>query len=170
MKLGIPTEGYEVHDRLNKDLIGLMAVDAHTLFAYWEVSDRKRWMASQHFGCDWGALPKVIRVYDVTYVHFNGNNDNAHFDIETTPESGSWYIQSVNANSSYTVDYGVYTWEKQFIPFLRSQTVVTPRDYPAAYGEPILPVIEEATDGINRGRRLMPRFHENFAIYQEYAK
>ncbi|WP_438444591.1 DUF4912 domain-containing protein [Gorillibacterium sp. sgz5001074] len=166
----IPTEGYEVHDRLNKDLLQLMAVDAHTLYVYWEVSDRKRWMASQHFGCDWGTLPKVIRLYDVTCVMFNGSNDNGHFDIETNPESSSWYMHNLNANATYIADFGVYTWERQFIPLLRSAPVITPRDYSAVYGEPILPVIEEARDGIHRGRRIMPRFHENFSIYEEYAK
>jgi uncharacterized protein len=166
----IPTQGYEVHSRLNKDSLELMPVDAHTLFVYWEVSDRKRWMASQHFGCDWGQLTKVIRVYDVSSVFFNGSNANGFFDIETTAEANNWYIKPVSANTSYTVDLGVYTWERQFVPLLRSKAVITPRDYQAAYGEPIISALAEAMDGLNRGRRIMPRFHENFKIYEEYAK
>lgn len=147
-----------------------MIVDAHTLHVYWEVGYRKRWLSSQHFQCDYGMLPKILRVYDVSCVHFHGSNANCHFDIHTSHDANNWYIPNVHSNTSYAVDLGVYTWENQFVPLLRSKTIITPRDYPAPYGEPILPVYPEAADGRNRHGRIMPKFHENFHIYEEFAK
>jgi len=166
----IPTSGYELPDLYQRDLLELMVQGPHTLYLYWEITNRKRWLVSQHFGCDWGFMPKVLRIYDVTCVHFHGSNANCHFDIETTPEARSWYIHNVSSNTSYMADLGVYTLEKQFVPLLRSKTVITPRDFPAGYGEPILSTVPEARNGVNRNWRIMPRFHENFHIYEEYAK
>lgn len=165
-----PTVGQELPDRYQKDLLELMVVNPHTLYIYWEISNRKRWLVSQHFECDWGAMPKVIRVYDVTCVFFNGNNANYSFDIQTSPEANNWYIQQVKAGASYMVDLGTYSYEGQFIPLLRSKTVVTPRDYSAAPGEPIIGTVPEVANGANKNQRIMPHFHENFNIYAEYAK
>lgn len=166
----IPVGGYEVPDRYHKDMLEAMVRDAHSLYVYWEVGDRKRWLVSQHFRCDWGDMPKILRVYDVTCVFFNGSNANSFFDIRTTPEATNWYIHNLHSNATYLIDFGTYTWEGQFIPLLRSRAIVTPRDYPASWGEPLAAVVPEVNDGENSRQRIMPRFHENFRIYEDFAK
>ncbi|WP_245954324.1 DUF4912 domain-containing protein [Paenibacillus flagellatus] len=137
--------GYEPPDAYRKDTLRLMVRDAHTLYAYWEITDRKKWLASQHFQCDWSQLPKVLRLYDVTYITFNGHNANRVLDIELTPEAQDWYATGLGAGAVYMADLGVYTWERQFVPFLRSDPVRTPRDCPAGWGEPIVAVVPEAS-------------------------
>ncbi|WP_248929963.1 DUF4912 domain-containing protein [Paenibacillus hamazuiensis] len=160
----IPTAGYEVPDRYNRDLLHLMVRDAHTLYAYWEVSDRKRWLCSQHFECDWHVLPKILRVYDVTCIYFNGHNANSSFDIRTTPEANNWYIPNVHANATYMADLGTYTIHGQFVPLMRSNAAATPRDAKAAWGEPVVGAVEEVLEGKANGR-IEPHFFENFNAY-----
>lgn len=166
----IPVSGYELPDRYQKDILEALVRDAHSIYVYWEVSDRKRWLVSQHFRCEWGVMPKILRVYDVTCVFFNGSNANSFVDIRTTPEATNWYIHHLNANATYLIDFGTYTIEGQFVPLMRSRAIVTPRNYPAVMGEPLVSVVPEVYDGKNVRQRIMPRFHENFRIYEEFAK
>ena len=125
----LPTAGFEVPDRYNKDILHLMIVDAHSLYVYWEISDRRRWLVSQHFECDYASMPKVIRLYDVTSLYFNGSNAHGYWDVTTTSEANNWYLHHLGAGRSYLVDIGTYTWEREFIPLLRSNCVVTPKRY-----------------------------------------
>ncbi|GAA3402571.1 DUF4912 domain-containing protein [Paenibacillus hodogayensis] len=120
-------EGYETPGAFGKDMLRLLVRDAHAVYAYWEISNRKKWLASQHFGCDYGQLSKVLRLYDITYIRFDGRNANRTTDIELTPEADNWYITGLNGDAAYAVDFGVYSWERQFIPFIRSNVVQTPR-------------------------------------------
>ncbi|MGO4270806.1 DUF4912 domain-containing protein, partial [Paenibacillus sp. TAF58] len=59
----LPIAGFEVPSRYHKDILHLMIVDAHSLYVYWEISDRRRWLISQHFECSYESMPKVIRLY-----------------------------------------------------------------------------------------------------------
>lgn len=132
----MPNTAAELPDRYDADLLHLMVRDARSLYVYWEISDlRKKW-AEKHFECDWQALPKIIRVYDTTYLYFNGHNANRHFDIETTPEANNWHIRGVQPGTTYAADFGTYTIHRQFVPFLRSNFVVTSRDAVPAPDEP----------------------------------
>lgn len=159
------SEGYEIPGAFHKDMLRLLVRNAHTLYAYWEVSDRRKWLAAQHFECDYGQLPKVLRVYDVTYVLFNGHNANRVTDIELTPEAGNWYITGLNADAAYTADLGVYTWERQFVPLIRSNVVQTPRDCPADWGRPLVPVVSEAS--VSHPKAYIPPYTlEHFAPYR----
>ncbi|KIL39873.1 hypothetical protein SD70_17275 [Gordoniibacillus kamchatkensis] len=157
--------GFQPPDLYHKDLLHLMVRDAHSLYAYWEVSNRKKWLASQHFKCDWGVLPKVLRLYDVTYLHFNGHNANSSRDIELTPEANNWYIHGVNANATYAADLGVYTWERQFVPLIRSNFVHTPRDAKYGWGEPALEIVAEAGEREGDGY-IPPYYFENFRAFK----
>lgn len=165
----LPAAGYEVPDRYEKDHLHLMVKDAHSLYVYWEVSNRRRWLVSQHFECDYGVMPKVLRIYDVTGTYFNGSNAHSWWDIATTPEAGNWYIHGLSADRTYVADLGTYTLEQEFIPLLRSNCAATPKDTEAAWGEPLLGVVPEVADGRVHGR-IAPHFFENFQAYSPCAR
>ncbi|GFZ98158.1 hypothetical protein GCM10008018_50460 [Paenibacillus marchantiophytorum] len=165
----LPIAGFEVPDRYNKDLLHLMVVNANSLYVYWEISDRRRWLLSQHFECDYGVMPKVLRLYDVTHQYFDGNNAHASWDVVTTPEAANWYFHQLAANRTYLVDIGTYTWEHDFIPLLRSNCVATPRDSEAPWGEPLQIVVPEAQTA-QHSHRLTPSFFENIQTYSPYAR
>ncbi|CAG7646651.1 DUF4912 domain-containing protein [Paenibacillus allorhizosphaerae] len=166
----LPTSGYELPDRYEKDLLHAMAQGPETLHAYWEVSNRKRWLCSQQFECDYGALPKVLRIYDVTAVYFNGHNANGFFDIETTPEAVSWYIYGLIPGAVYLADLGVYTLERQFVPLLRANPVQLPRNAEAPWGSPIVPVALQAQSQHPAFGRIVPSDFENFNLYSNCMK
>ncbi|MDU0203896.1 DUF4912 domain-containing protein [Paenibacillus sp. PFR10] len=131
-----PISEYEVPGRYYKDLLHLMVVGTNSLYVYWEISDRRRWLVSQHFECDFGAMPCVIRLYDVTHVLFNGHNAHTSWDTTIPPETTHAYLHQAGANRNYIVDVGTYTWEHEFIPLLRSNCVATPKDSEENWGEP----------------------------------
>ncbi|MDF2959900.1 MAG: hypothetical protein K0S39_1635 [Paenibacillus sp.] len=166
----LPTTGYELPDRYEKDMLQLLVRDAHTLYVYWEISNRKRWLCSQHFECDFGLLPKILRIYDVTAIYFNGSNANRYSDIQTTPEATNWYIHQAAANTTYMIDLGTYTIDGQFVPMLRSNAAATPRDQAAPWGEPIQPVVPEVHHGNPVHQRIQPHFFENFNAYSNCMK
>ena len=159
-----PAKPLDPPERYDLDLLHLLIRDAHTLYVYWELSSRRRRLVSEHFECDWGAMPKVLRVYDVTYRDFNGQNANGWFDIETTPEADNWYVHGVRANTTYLVDYGTYTLERQFIPLLRSNAAATPRDTEAVWGEPDAFLASEGSKPDTTGR-IQPHDFENIQPY-----
>nr|WP_255570480.1 DUF4912 domain-containing protein [Cohnella sp. CFH 77786] len=117
-------------------MLHLMVQNARSLYLYWEVGSRRRNLTERHFGCPWGTMPKIIRLYDTTCVYFDGHNANGYFDIETTPEAVNWYIHGVQPGITYTADFGTYSIHRQFVPLLRSNVVVTPRDSVPDAAEP----------------------------------
>lgn len=161
--------GMELPDRYHKDMLQLLARDAHTLFAYWEVSDRKRWLCAQHLECDWGALLKGLRLYDVSAIYFNGSNAHRQINALTPPEAGNWYFHGLQAGATYLADFGVYTPEGQFVPLLRSLPAATPVDRPAGWGAPLQPVVPEAR-AAGRAGRIMPHDFENFNAYANVSE
>ncbi|OPH48828.1 DUF4912 domain-containing protein [Paenibacillus ferrarius] len=165
----ITTAEFEVPDRYHKDLLHLMAVSADSLYVYWEISDRRRWLLSQHFECDYGDMPKVIRLYDVTHMYFDGGNAHAYWDVVTTPEATNWYLHGLKANRTYLADMGTYTWEHEYIPLLRSNCIVTPRDSEAVWGEPLQTVVPEA-QAEQVSQRIRPSFFENIQTYTPYMR
>jgi hypothetical protein len=153
-------EPYVIPARYERDLLHVLVRDANTIYVYWEIGNRRRWLASRHFQCDWGVLPKVLRIYDTTGIYFNGYNAHGYKDIETTPEAQS----GLNGNATYIVDVGTYNLGRQFIPLLRSNPVVTPRDRQAGPAEPLVGVVDQAARGVQQ--RIEPHFPENFLVCQ----
>lgn len=165
----LPIAGFEVPVRYHKDLLHLMVVDAYSLYVYWEISDRRRWLISQHFECDYGVMPMVIRLYDVTNIYFNGSNAHRIWDVTTLPDASCGYLQHLAAGRNYLADIGTYTWESEFIPLLRSNCIATPRDTEAAWDEPIQTVVPEGqTDRVYH--RISPYFFENIQSYSPYVR
>lgn len=108
--------------------IVILARDPHWVFAYWEITADKKMDIECQAGARWDVLKKVLRVYEISGVEFNGSNANGHFDIIVTPESNSWYIHVGKPDKSWCVDLGVITPDGRFILIARSNIVATPRD------------------------------------------
>jgi hypothetical protein len=160
----LPNAGFEVPNRYHKDILQLMAKDAHTLYVYWEISNRKRWLVSQHFERDWNDVPKIVRIYDVTDLYFDGNNANYQFDVATTPEATNWYIHGLSAGRTFLADFGLYTWHGQFIPLLRSKAKATPRDAAVGSSRKQFALVPEPSQGTHHSR-IQPMYFENIETY-----
>ncbi|MEW9699831.1 DUF4912 domain-containing protein [Paenibacillus sp. SI8] len=165
----MPMAQFEVRDRYHKDLLHLMGVDAHTLFVYWEISNRRRWLVSQHFECDYDVMPKVLRVYDVTCILFNGSNAHSYRDVITLPEADSWYVRQLQPDRTYLIDIGTYTWEQEFVPLFRSNCAATPRDTMAAWDDTLRHTVPEAASA-PASHRIAPHFFEPIQAYSPFMR
>jgi len=114
-----------------KDKIIIQVRDPWWLHAYWEVTfetvDRLRDRLKDSFY----SAKRVLRVYDVTNIMFDGNNANRFFDIEVGNETMSWYIDTSGPGRSWIVDIGLRFANGEFIMIARSNTVFTPLDAPS---------------------------------------
>lgn len=147
-------------ERYHRDMFRLTVQGASRLYAYWEVSNRKRWLCSQHLQCDWSEMCKSIRVYDVTWIHFDGQNANGLHDLGISADESERWIDGLQPNTTYMADFGVWTQDGQFVPLVRSNAVHTPRDRGPFPDEPMPEAWNMQNDAASR--RIPPRYFENF--------
>lgn len=123
-----PREGKELPQGYGDNRIVLMVRDPYWAYAYWEITADKKDEIARRCGVGWNNLTKVLRVYDVTNIIFNGTNANSYFDIEINDYAFSWYINLGRPDTSWCVDLGVKTPSGEFIMIVRSNCITTPRD------------------------------------------
>jgi len=121
----------ELPGQYNKDLMGLQVRDPWWLHCYWEVAGNTWNSLRERLKDLFHSAKKVLRVYDVSQINFNGKNSHKFFDIEVHHESTSWYIDTGGPGRAWCVDYGLKLSNGDFITILRSNTVTTPTDGPS---------------------------------------
>ncbi|MBI5042559.1 MAG: DUF4912 domain-containing protein [Nitrospirae bacterium] len=105
--------------------IVLMARDPYYAFTYWEVTSQRYEDAKRLLG---QGVKLILRVYDITDIHFDGKNARGYFDIEVYEMTGSWYINIGRPNRSFCIDLGALAPDGRFLTLVRSNTVTMPRD------------------------------------------
>lgn len=108
--------------------ITLMVRDPNCLFAYWELSSEQRDLIASGFGCNWGELSLVVRLYDLTGLTMDRDNPHSFTDLQVAALADNYYIKEVSANRSYCIDLGIYSPDGRFTTLVRSDMVQTPRD------------------------------------------
>jgi len=112
----------------NSTNLALIAKDPHWLYAYWEIAPSSTQEIKNKIGQDeLNRSSYVLRVYDVTYVNFNGHNANHSFDLDVGAHANSWYINLWNDNTAYCGDLGIRTPDGRFFQLARSNFVSAPR-------------------------------------------
>lgn len=114
--------------RYDENYLVILVRDPHCIFGYWEFSGEQMDLVAREFHCQWGEVPLLLRVYDLTGLNFTGENEHSHFDIKLHPLANNYYINNVNSNNSYCADIGVITSQGRFVTLVRSNVVQTPRD------------------------------------------
>lgn len=114
-----------------QDKIVLQVRDPWWLHSYWEITHGTWERLRQDLQEAFNHAKKVIRVYDVSQIIFNGMNAHRYFDIEVHPEANNWYIDTGGPGRSWCVDYGLRLPNGDFITIVRSNTVMTPLDGPS---------------------------------------
>jgi hypothetical protein len=114
-----------------QDKIVLQARDPWWLHTYWEVTGRT-WDSLRHkLGDLFSSSKRTLRVYDVSFINFNGKNANRYFDIEVGPDVNNWYIDTGSPGRFWCVDYGLKLINGDFITIIRSNIVQAPLDGPS---------------------------------------
>jgi len=114
-----------------QDVIVLQVRDPWWMHTYWEVTNITWDKLKNQLGNDFHSAKKVLRVYDVSNVNFNGKNAHKFFDIEVGAEAQSWYINAQEAGRAWCVDLGLRLPNGDFITIVRSNIVGTPLDSPS---------------------------------------
>ena len=116
----------------DRDRIVLQVRDPWWIHAYWEVSnatlERLRNELKDEF---YNRAKRVLRVYDVSRIVFNGQNAHRFFDIQINEYTNNWYIDTGGAGRSWCVDLGLLLAGGRFITIVRSNTVYTPLEGPS---------------------------------------
>lgn len=115
--------------------IVLMDIDPYRLHAYWEITHRDKKRITEQLDEPSHPQKNIIRVYDVTYIHFDGNNANSYFDIEIDEDKGNWYINIWSPHKSLCAEIGMKSLQGNFHPIARSNFIDTPKAYQSSSGE-----------------------------------
>ena len=113
-----------------EDKIVLQTRDPWWIHAYWEITLNTWQRCREQLGNDWHKAKRVLRIYDVSHIIFDGTNANRFFDIEITSDAKNWYIDTGGPGRSWCVDLGLKIFDR-FITIVRSNTVLTPLEGPS---------------------------------------
>jgi len=121
----------ELPYQYERDRIILQVRDVRWLHAYWELKNDTINSLKSNFGDDFYRARRVLRVYDVTSIIFDGSNANNFFDIHINEYANNWYIDTNGPGRSWCVDLGLILPDGRFVTIIRSNTVQTPLDGPS---------------------------------------
>ena len=114
-----------------RDRITFLPRDPWWAFAYWEVTPTSRVRALRALGAEAEGAREVLRVYDVTFLTFTGDNAWLSFDVELPPGADHWYLNVGRPAASFCVEVGLRTPGGRFLPLARSNVITTPRTSPS---------------------------------------
>src|SRR5207247_356004 len=113
------------------DRILLLLRDPWWAFTYWEITPATRVHALRALGAEAEGARELLRVYDVTFITFTGDNAWQSFDVELPPGADHWYLNVGRPAASFCVETGLATPGGRFLPLARSNVVTTPRATPS---------------------------------------
>ena len=138
-KFSTPPEPHREMRRMVEDLPGgygedrivLQVRDPWWLHSYWEVTGATLEGLKGRIGDAFYGAKMILRVYDISHIHFNGKNAHRSFDIEVGFQTSSWYIDTAGPGRSWCVEVGLRLASGEFIKIARSNIVHTPLEGPS---------------------------------------
>ena len=122
----------ELPSNYDRDKMLLLVRDPWWLYTYWDVKGSTVDKLKNELKDEFYKAIRVLRVYDVTGIVFNGSNANRFFDIQINEFASSWYIEAAGPGRSWCVDLGLRLSNGRFITILRSNVVQSPLDGPSS--------------------------------------
>jgi hypothetical protein len=113
------------------DKIVLQVRDPWWCHAYWEVTAQTWDKLKEQLKEEFHRARRVLRVYDISHILFDGTNAHRFFDIDIQEQANNWYIDTGGPGRSWCVDMGLLLPGGKFITIVRSNTVHTPLDGPS---------------------------------------
>ena len=117
--------------KYGRDMLVLQVRDPWWIHSYWELKDRTLERLRRELKDDFAKAKRVLRVYDISFIDFNGSNAHRFFDILLNDHADNWYIDTGSPGRSWCADLGLLLADGRFITILRSNTVQTPLDGPS---------------------------------------
>lgn len=130
-----PPKTYQMPEELpfgyGQDKIVLQTRDPWWIHAYWEITASTFDRLREKLKDTLSNAKRVLRVYDVSNIIFDGKNAHRFFDIEIGLEANNWYIDTQGPGRSWCIDFGLKLPSGEFVTVVRSNTVQTPLEGPS---------------------------------------
>ena len=126
-----PAISWDIPSGYGRDEIVIQVRDPWWLHAYWELTPSTINRLSRELGDTFNSAKRGLRVYDVSFIVFDGTNAHHFFDIEVGNDANNWYIDTQGPGRSWCVDLGLKLADGRFITVVRSNVVTTPLDGPS---------------------------------------
>ena len=131
---GVPTSPPQVTQSQPSRIV-LMDIDPCRFHAYWEICEGDKQKVLSQLDGSSHLSRLTMRVYDVTYIQFDGNNAHSYFDIKLDRDKGNWYIDLWSSHKSVCAEIGVKSAEGNFYLLARSNFIETPRAFQSFSGK-----------------------------------
>lgn len=126
--------GYSVQQTANIEIAtkikgGIQAklVSPQKVALFWDMDELPKKRIELTFNTYFADLVKVIRIYDVTKIKFNGKNAHHYYEIPVPYKQSYWFVEGLLSNRSYLAEIGISLPEDRFFLLLRSNAVQTPK-------------------------------------------
>lgn len=157
---------WEMPPEYDEDTIVALPQSPTTLYVYWSLSASKKRMIEHHLRTEWSNLPKVLKIYDVTDLHFQGHNQHRTFEVSLPEMTNNWFLTNLETNRTFIFDFGTRTYDGSFFTVIRSKSVETPRsDLQPYYPRHRIP-LQEWKEGMSSS----PNWQESVSCYSYYEK
>jgi len=117
--------------KYGQDKIVVQVRDPWWIHAYWELRDSTLERLRNELKDEFCQARRVLRVYDVSNIIFDGKNAHRFLDIHVSDYANNWYIDTGGPGRSWCVDLGLLLPGGRFITIVRSNTVFTPLEGPS---------------------------------------
>lgn len=117
------TRNQQLPESYYKDKLVLMPVNPNWVHAYWDFSEATLQTLEKR--------KVVIRIHDVTYIIFDGQNSHRTFEIYIDPEWKKYYFNVPNTNADYLAEIGYKDENGSFVVMMRSNVCHTPANSPS---------------------------------------
>ncbi len=136
-------EYYELPAGYGDNRIVIQVRDPYWVHAYWEITQDKMNHLRRDYGEAVDKARRILRVFDVTGISFNGSNSNDFFDIDINAFASNWYINVGKPGRAYCVELSLILPDGRYLPLVRSNTINTPSDGPSWITDEEWMVLEE---------------------------
>ena len=135
------------------------------LFIFWELLEVKKELVSDYFNRPFNSYPKVLKIYDVTHILFNGSNAHHVQEIILKDGQGESLLKELQPNRCYITELGIKRSENEFFPLLRSNAVHIPRTERSKAGN-----LKKEVDQYLQKKNSLPHWVEHVSTYSYYER
>lgn len=111
----------------NEDFICALPRDPEWIFIYWEFTGETLRRIQKKLGPEYRNSKQILRLCDITDIHFNGSNAWSMYDVEINEHANNWYLKVPQPDRTYIVVSGRLLPDGAFTEIMRSNPVAIPR-------------------------------------------
>ncbi|MEE8450778.1 MAG: glycosyltransferase [Thermoguttaceae bacterium] len=124
--------------------VGLAMVSPYRGFAHWRLLTDWIDRTAGRCGDGWNESRMILRLYDVSYIDFDGLNAHRIQDHEIGSICGQTFFNLPDPGTWYLAEVGFLLPSGEFIPAARSQVVAFPPDAPSSHHDQTALLVDDA--------------------------